>query len=490
VAIISTLLLNSKFKIFVSENFLILTVKKFNKFQMKRIHFISIGGAAMHSLAIALHKKGYTITGSDDEIFEPSKSRLDKYGLLPKSMGWFPDHISVEIDAVILGMHARIDNPELIKAQELGIRIFSYPEYLYEQTKDKIRVVVAGSHGKTTITSIIMHILKSAQIPFDYMVGSQLEGFETMVNLSNDSKIAVFEGDEYLSSPIDRRPKIHLYKPNLAILSGIDWDHINVFPTFENYLEQFKIFIDMIEPGGTLVYCADEPFVLELIKNASANLKLIPYSIHPFEIRNGIAYLKYHEHEVPLEIFGEHNLKNIQGAKLICNELGITDEQFYLSISSFKGAAKRLQLLMKNECTNVYLDFAHSPSKLRATTNALSLQFPDRKLVACMELHTFSSLTEKFLSNYAGAMDTVDFPIVYFSPEVVKHKKLAELSPEIINKTFANERIKVFIDKDELEKELLSLSWKDKNLLLMSSGNFSGMNFNEFAEKIIDLSND
>lgn len=400
-----------------------------------KVHFIAIGGSAMHNLAIALHLKGYQVTGSDDEIFEPSKGRLNKYGLLPNSIGWDELRISSELDAIILGMHAREDNPELLKAQELGVKIYSYPEYIYEQTKDKTRIVIGGSHGKTSITSMILHVLNFYNVDHDYMVGAQLEGFECMVKLSESAKIAVLEGDEYLSSPIDRRPKFHLYHPNIALLSGIAWDHINVFPTFENYVEQFEIFIDKIEPNGTIVYCELDENVKVVSEKASSDVKQIPYKTHNHRIENGVSILKDVEgNEYPLEIFGEHNLQNLNGAMLVCEQVGVSKSEFYKAIQNFSGASKRLELVKRTSNSVMYKDFAHSPSKLKATTQALKNQFPERELIACMELHTFSSLNKAFLSQYDGAMKNADKAFVYYSPKTLAHKKLADLSPDDVKK--------------------------------------------------------
>lgn len=450
-----------------------------------RVHFIAIGGSAMHNLAIALHMKGYNVSGSDDEIFEPSKSRLTKNGLLPENEGWYPEKITTDIDAIILGMHARENNPELIRAKELGLKIYSYPEYLYEQSIDKTRVVVGGSHGKTTTTSLIMHVLKSCDIDFDYMVGAQLPGFETMVKLSETAKVIILEGDEYLSSPIDRRPKFHLYKPHIAVLTGIAWDHINVFPDYNDYVDQFRIFIDTIVDGGTLFYCDDEKPVQEVVIKSKNTLEKIPYNRHNAINKNGITYLQSHNGETPIEIFGEHNLKNINAAKMVCNKIGITDNEFYRAISSFTGAAKRLQLLGSNDNTTVFLDFAHSPSKLAATSQAVKAQFPERELAACMELHTFSSLNKKFLNHYGGTMDSVDFPVIYYNPHTIEHKRLENIEPEEVKSAFNNNNLKVYTDSTKLIKDLLSINWNGKNLLMMSSGNFNGIDFNEFANKIL-----
>lgn len=449
-----------------------------------KIHFIAIGGSAMHNLALELHKKGYEVTGSDDEIFEPSRSRLQEAGLLPDVWGWFPEKITPETDAVILGMHAREDNPELQKARECGVRIYSYPEYLYEQTKNKKRVIVGGSHGKTTTTSMIMHVLKSCGIEFDYMAGALLEGFDTMVHLSNDSKIAVFEGDEYLSSPIDMRPKFHHYHPDIAILTGIAWDHMNVFPTFENYVEQFAVYIEKITENGTLIYFNEDINIRRITNRAKASVKLLPYTAFPHLVRQGTTYL-IQQGEKPIQIFGEHNLQNISAAYLACKELGIDDDSFLKGIISYKGAAKRLQKIAENDSTTVFLDFAHSPSKLQATINAVKEQYPSRKLIACMELHTFSSLNEEFLPQYKNTMDKADDAIVFFDPEVVKHKRLPEISCEDVKKSFGNKNLKVYTDNKQLLNWLNKQDYTNCVLLIMSSGNFSGINLKELAEKVL-----
>ena len=450
-----------------------------------KVHFIAIGGSAMHNLAIALHKKGFEITGSDDEIFDPSKSRLEKYGILPEKWGWFPEKINTNLNAVILGMHARIDNPELLKAQELGVKIYSYPEYIYEQTKDKIRIVIGGSHGKTTTTSMVMHVFKENNFDFDYMVGAQIEGFETMVKLSKEAKIAIFEGDEYLSSPIDRRPKFHLYHPNIALLTGIAWDHINVFPTFEGYIEQFKIFTNKIQPNGSLIYFDGDEHINKIVDNKRSDVEYLPYNTPKFEVVNNKTILKTDKGDIELEIFGEHNLQNLMGAYYICKQAGLSDEQFYSTINSFSGAAKRLQKLSENESCTVFQDFAHSPSKLKATTEAVKKQFNSRKLIACMELHTFSSLKKEFLPQYKNSMIMADEAIVYFNPKTIEHKKLEQISKEQVADAFGGKNITVYTDSDKVISDLLSKDFKHTNVLLMSSGNFSGVNLNELAENII-----
>jgi UDP-N-acetylmuramate: L-alanyl-gamma-D-glutamyl-meso-diaminopimelate ligase len=449
-----------------------------------KVHFIAIGGSAMHNLAIALVKKGYQITGSDDEIFEPSKGRLKKYGILPETEGWDAGRITTELDAIILGMHARADNPELIKAKELGLKIFSYPEYFYEQSKNKKRVVIGGSHGKTTITSMILHVLNHLQMDCDYMVGAQLEGFEVMVKITEEATIMVLEGDEYLTSPIDRRPKFHLYKPDIALISGIAWDHFNVFPTFEFYIEQFTEFARQITPNGTLVYCDADENVREIGENVRKDIKALPYTIPEHAIDAGITNILFKGNRIQLKIFGEHNLMNLEGARLVCNELGIPDLQFYEAIQSFKGASKRLELVAQNEHTSVFKDFAHSPSKLVATTNAVKKQFPERKLVACIELHTFSSLSENFLSHYKGCLDNADIAKIFFSPHALQLKKLRSISKEQVKEAFGNREAEVYTDSQSLLNDLLLINWKNKNLLMMSSGNFEGIDINDLGQKI------
>lgn len=438
----------------------------------------------MHNLALALHHKGFEVSGSDDEVFEPSKSRLQKYGLLPAEIGWNADLISEDLDAVILGMHARADNPELLKAKELGLKIYSYPEYIYQQTKDKTRVVIGGSHGKTTITAMILHVLNHVGIDTDYMVGAQLEGFDTMVRLSDSAKVAVLEGDEYLSSPIDRRPKFHLYKPNIALISGIAWDHVNVFPTFENYVEQFSMFIDLISKNGKLIYCIDDKEVKKVAEEADSDITLLPYSVPPHVIENGVSYLLTDEGKIPLEVFGTHNLINLNGARLVCASLGVGEADFYRAIQSFKGASKRLELLAKSKTTAVYKDFAHSPSKVKATVKAVKKQFEDRQLVACLELHTFSSLNLKFLEEYRKSMKAADEAIVYFNPKTIKHKKLPELTKSQVKKAFGRKDLKVVTSSRDLESYLLDLKWKRTNLLMMSSGTYDGLNLKKLAEKL------
>ena len=444
-----------------------------------KIHFISIGGSAMHNLALALLEKGDTITGSDDAIFEPSKSRLDAKGLLPKEMGWFPDKINKDIDIVILGMHAKTDNPELIKAQELGLKIFSYPEYLYEHSKNKTRVVIGGSHGKTTITSMILHVLKYHDIEVDYMVGAQLDGFERMVHLTEENEFMIIEGDEYLSSPIDRRPKFHLYKANISLLSGIAWDHINVFPTFDNYVEQFEIFVDTMVNGGIMVYNEEDKIVKRVVEEATKAIKKFPYKTPIYSIENGSTLLNTTEGIVPLEIFGQHNLQNLEGARNICMHIGIGDEEFYEAISSFKGANKRLEKLIEVDNTVIFKDFAHSPSKVKATSDAVKEQYNNRRVLTCLELHTYSSLNADFLKEYQNALDAADEAVVFYSPDAVKIKRLEEVTKEQIAMAFQRDDLIIYTDPKEFKDFLFSQNLENTVLLLMSSGNYGGLNFEE-----------
>ena len=484
---------------------------KIRNMKVSKVHFIAIGGSAMHNLAIALCQKGITVTGSDDEIFDPARGRLEKYGLLPAEEGWHPERITKDLDAVVLGMHARVDNPELLRAQELGLKIYSYPEYLYEQSKDKLRIVIGGSHGKTTTTAMILHVLAHCGIEADYMVGAQLKGFDVMVRLSHTAKVMVIEGDEYLTSPIDRRPKFHLYKPNVAIITGIEWDHINVFPTFDIYREQFAKFIDLIEPNGALIYCDEDAEVHRVaVENQRTDIQKLPYVCPEHKVVDGVTEIG----RTKLRIFGHHNLLNLTAARLACRQVGVTDEQFDEAIATFEGASKRLELVKKNDTCAVYKDFAHAPSKLRATIHAMREQYPDRQLVACMELHTFSSLTQEFLQQYAHSMDEADVRYVYFSQHALQLKKLPPLDPDEVKAAFegtmdnvgkmpALHPVEVFTDSKKLVECVIALMRKCVNadapstdaltqshnnainLLMMSSGNFDGIDFAALADEII-----
>jgi len=441
-----------------------------------RIHFIAIGGAAMHNLAMAVAgKQGFTVTGSDDEIFDPALTHLRDAGLLPDKMGWFPERITSDIDAIILGMHAREDNPELVRARELGLKIYSFPEYLYEQTKDKIRIVVGGSHGKTTTTSMILYVLQRLGVEADYMVGAQIEGFERMVRLSDTARYAVFEGDEYLTSPLDLRSKFLWYKPEIAILTGIAWDHINVFPTFPEYVDTFRKFVATI--NRSLIYYDGDENLRLLASEAEKRIQCVPY----------------HEYEgsVPMEVFGRHNMQNVQAACLACQQIGISPEDFYREISTFTGASNRLEKIgeirdSQNQVTRVaYKDFAHSPSKLKATINAVRERYPDLKLIACMELHTFSSLMADFLPQYKNCMQEADVALVYFNPKVIEHKRLTPISKEDVAKAFGTENVEVYTESSAMQQRLNEMNYDHTALLMMSSGTFDGINIKEFANQLL-----
>ncbi|MGB5226823.1 MAG: Mur ligase family protein [Eudoraea sp.] len=449
-----------------------------------RIHFIAIGGSAMHNLALALHQKGYIVSGSDDVIFEPSKSRLAKQGILPSQFGWFQDKIDTSLDAIILGMHAKVDNPELVKAKQLGLKIYSYPEFLYEKSKHKTRVVIGGSHGKTTITSMILHVMNYHGKPVDYMVGAQLEGFDRMVHLTEENDFIVLEGDEYLSSPIDRRPKFHLYRPNIALLSGIAWDHVNVFPTFENYLEQFRIFVNSIVKGGSITYNEEDVNVKSIVEASENSIRKLPYSTPDFFVEHGKTFLNTGEGPMPLDIFGRHNLNNLAGAKWICQNMGIDEEDFYEAITSFKGASKRLEKIGERKNTIIFKDYAHSPSKVAATTMAVKEQYPDRKLIACLELHTYSSLNAEFLKEYRGSLKEADVSAVFYIPESVKIKGLVEITKDQIGKAFQRQDINIFTNSAAFKEFLFKQNVTNSIILFMSSGNYGGLDLNEVVNMI------
>lgn len=442
-----------------------------------KVHFIAIGGSAMHNLAIALHNKAYEVSGSDDEIFEPSKSRLAKNKLLPSKLGWDENRINESLDAVILGMHAKSDNPELIKAKKLNLPIYSYPEFIFEQSKQKTRVVIGGSHGKTSITSMILHVLHYHEKQVDYMVGAQLDGFTNMVHLTDENDFILLEGDEYLSSALDLRPKFHLYNPNIALLSGIAWDHINVFPNFENYVEQFQIFLMKMTNGSTLVYNEEDLIVKELADKAEKPTRKHGYSTPNYYVENGITFIETSEGAMPLEIFGKHNLSNLAGAKWICQHMGIDEEDFYEAISTFKGASKRLEKVISTPKATVFKDFAHSPSKVEATTKAVREQFSDRVLVACLELHTYSSLNSEFISQYLNSLNDADEAIVFYSPEAIKIKQLVQIDVASIKKAFGRDDLLVFTKPLEFSNYLKKYTYKNHVLLMMSSGNYGGLDW-------------
>ncbi|HAP01343.1 MAG TPA: peptidoglycan synthetase [Bacteroidetes bacterium] len=453
-----------------------------------RIHFIAIGGAVMHNLALALHEQGNLVTGSDDEIFDPALSRLRKAGIVPDKFGWFPDKLTREVDAVILGMHAHADNPELMKAKELGLKIYSFPEFIYEHSKAKKRVVIGGSHGKTTITSMILHVLKKLGKDFDYMVGSKLEGFELMVRLSDSAPYIILEGDEYPDSAINKIPKFHLYKADIGFISGIAWDHINVFPTFENYCEQFRIFCDLIPDNGKIIFNEEDKDTVAQIHSSVSSAQKIPYHTPNYEIVNGITYLKIGEKKIPLRIFGKHNLSNMMGALEVCKQLGVDENEFADSIASFNGAANRLEKIAANDSVTIFKDFAHSPSKLRATISAVREQFSSRKIIACMELHTYSSLNKNFISEYAGCMQGADVKVVFFNPHTIELKRLENISNEEVKKLFAHDDLLIMNKQEELKSFLHAQSFNNSVLLLMTSGNFDKLDIPELIQFVLNKS--
>lgn len=439
------------------------------------IHFISIGGSVMHQLAIALKQKGYLVTGSDDEIFEPAASNLKKEGILPAETGWFPGRISPDIDAVILGMHAKEDNPELAKAKELGLKIYSFPEYIFQQSLHKKRIAIAGSHGKTTTTSMLMHVLKYANFDFDYLVGASLAGFSKSVRLT-DAPLIVCEADEYPASTIEKRPKFHFLFPHIAVITGIAWDHINVFPTFELYLEQFTIFIGKIEKEGVLIYNETDEVLKELVNNnRRTDIRYIPYRLPDYNIQNGKTTVTIGSEKTELKVFGNHNLLNLQAALLVCRQLGMKDTDFSSAIATFEGAAKRLEILLHTDEGNIYRDFAHAPSKVKASVNAVKQQFPHKKLVAILELHTYSSLNEAFMEQYNGALENADEAIVFYSRHALELKRMNYLEPELVKKGFQKQNLAVITERKELENKLKTIHFVNTNLLFMSSGNYDGM---------------
>lgn len=441
-----------------------------------KIHFIAIGGSVMHQLAISLRKKGYIVSGSDDEIFEPAQSNLESENLLPTKLGWHPEKIKNDLNAIILGMHAKQDNPELQRALDLGIPVYSFPEYIFKESTDKKRVAIGGSHGKTTITSMVMHVLKHSEMDFDYLVGARLDGFEQSVKISH-APIIVCEADEYPASTIEKRPKFHFLFPHIAVISGIAWDHINVFPTFEGYCKQFSIFIDKIQSGGVLIYNMNDDILRKIVTSTERDdIRFIPYGIPDHKIRNGITYLQKGEDSKALEVFGDHNLMNIEAAFRVCVELGVDSKDFMNAISNFKGAAKRLEVIFQSGSTNVYRDFAHAPSKVKASVAAVKAQFPDRVLVAVLELHTFSSLNEDFMSEYKGALEAADIAIVFYSRHALELKRMPFLDPEKVQGGFAKENLYIATSREALESMLLTIETKNKNFLLMSSGNYDGLN--------------
>jgi UDP-N-acetylmuramate: L-alanyl-gamma-D-glutamyl-meso-diaminopimelate ligase len=453
----------------------------------QRIHFIAIGGSVMHNLAIALKQAGHEVTGSDDEIFEPARSALSRHGILPEKEGWHPEKVTAATDVVMLGMHAQKDNPELLRAQKLGLTIYSFPDYIYEQSKDKQRIVIAGSHGKTTITAIIIHVLTFCNRKFDYVIGAKVRGIEQTVKLT-DAPVIIIEGDEYLSSALDLTPKFLRYQHHIGLISGIAWDHANVFPTEEEYVKQFDLFADQTPKGGILIYCDQDSMALIIGKKERADVTAVSYKSHPHSSdQRGHFSLTSNKEKFPIKVFGSHNFQNINGAKEVLKRIGVTNEQFYKAMSSFEGAAGRLEVIGESNSVTVYKDFAHAPSKVAATVKAVKEVHPTRELVACVELHTYSSLNKKFLPQYKDTLRNAQVPVVYFNPEKVQAKKLEPITASDIRSAFANPNIKVFDNTPELEAYLHGQKWDNKNLLMMSSGNFGGIQLQKLSDRILAL---
>ena len=440
-----------------------------------KVHFIAIGGSVMHNLAITLKQLGYEVSGSDDKIYDPSRSRLEKYNLLPKDLGWFPELIDKEIDFIVLGMHAKKDNPELLKALDLDCKIYSYPELIFEFSKSKTRITIGGSHGKTTVSSMILHVLDFYDIKVDYLLGAQIEGFENMVHITDDNEFILIEGDEYLSSPIDNSPKFHKYNSNIAVITGIAWDHINVFPSFENYISQFEKFIETITDGGVLVFNELDELVLDIVNKSEKTIRKIGYGKPNFEIVDGVTYVKTSEGDVPLKVFGDHNLSNLSAAKQICALMGVFDDEFFAAIASFKGASKRLETIYRDNNKIIIKDFAHSPSKLKATIDAVKNQFSNKNIIAVYELHTYSSFNQKFIKEYLNSMSSADKKIVYYDDEVLKKRSEFKINEKIIKDSFGSDDLIVISKKSVLEESILKINLHNSVLLMMSSGNFSSI---------------
>jgi UDP-N-acetylmuramate: L-alanyl-gamma-D-glutamyl-meso-diaminopimelate ligase len=440
-----------------------------------KIHFIAIGGSVMHNLAITLKQLGYEVSGSDDKIYDPSKSRLKKHNLLPKNLGWFSELIDKEIDFIVLGMHAKKDNPELLKALDLDCKIYSYPELIFEFSKSKTRITIGGSHGKTTVSSMILHVLNFYDIKVDYLLGAQIEGFENMVHISDDNDFILIEGDEYLSSPIDNTPKFHKYNSNIAVITGIAWDHINVFPTFENYVSQFEKFIETITDGGVLVFNELDKLVLDTVNKSDKTIRKIGYGKPDFEIVDEVTYIKTSEGNVPLKVFGDHNLSNLSAAKQICALMGVFDDEFFAAIASFKGASKRLETIYRDKNKIIIKDFAHSPSKLKATIDAVKNQFSNKNIIAVYELHTFSSFNQKFIKEYLNSMLSANMKIVYYDNEVLKKRGEFNINEKTIKDSFGSDDLIIISKKSVLEEIMLKINLDNSVLLMMSSGNFSSI---------------
>ncbi len=445
-----------------------------------------MGGAVMHNLAIALKHAGHQITGSDDEIYDPARTRLKKEGILPAREGWFESNIHPDLDLVILGMHAREDNPELKKALDLGLKIQSFPEFIYHHSRNKKRIVIGGSHGKTTTTSMIMHALRQKGFDYDYLVGAMLEGFDTMVRLS-DAPLIVIEGDEYLSSAIDRRPKFLHYKAQISALTGIAWDHMNVFPTEENYFVQFVDYLNSLSEGARVYYFDEDSHLQRLVgEHCPSGINCVPYNRIDYQ-KESDSWTVFSQSGKPYKVnfFGSHNMANLEVARRICMDLGMEEEDFLEAITTFKGAQKRLQLIASSDDRTFYHDFAHAPSKVRATVNSFRERFPEDKLCTVVELHTYSSLNQEFLPHYKGALDKADVAIVFFSPHTLRMKRMPPLDAEIIRKNFGRDDIVIVNDAEELKSKLVEANRIKPHFLMMSSGTFGGSNLNDLAGELL-----
>ena len=452
---------------------------------MMRLHFIAIGGSAMHSLALGMLELGHRVTGSDDVIFEPSKSKLQAAGILPETEGWFPEKITEDLDVVVLGMHAKKNNMELLRAQELNLNIQSYPEFLALLTENKTRVVVAGSHGKTTITAMVLHTLKYHDIDTDYMVGAPVSEDSKTLSITDDNDFILLEGDEYLSSAINPKPKFLWYAPEIALISGIAWDHVNVFPTFENYCSQFEFFINSIQAGGVLIYNEEDEVLKKLVESNIHPIKKIGYRTPEYFIDDGITFLETEEGSLPLAVFGIHNLQNLVAAKWIAQLMGLDSSDFFEAIPSFKGAAKRLELLASGAKSSLFKDFAHAPSKVKASSKAVSDQFKGKNIIVCLELHTYSSLDPEFIKQYAHSLESADEAIIFHDPEALKIKNRVPIPPDVIVQSFAHKNLRVFTDAIELNDMLLAKDYNEAVLVMMSSGNFGGMDWSALQQRFL-----
>lgn len=448
------------------------------------VHLIAIGGSVMHNLALALHNQGFTVSGSDDQIFEPARSRLYNYGICPENEGWFPEKINNKLSFVILGMHARKDNPELIRAQELNIPIFSFPEFIGKAYRQHFRVVIAGSHGKTTTTSMLMHVLKRTGQSFDYLVGALLDGFREMVSLGG-AKYAVIEGDEYLSSCLDLRPKFLHYKPQIAVITGIAWDHYNVFPKYEDYIDAFRQFIRSMEPGATLIYYEGDQDLRNLVTESAAHLNKIPYAEAPSRISPERTFIISEWGCYGLEIFGRHNLQNLQAVREVCHLLAVDDRSVCEALTTFKGAAKRLELICERPNLKVFQDFAHAPSKVRATLQAVRETFPGKRILCYLELHTYSSLNPDFIGQYKGSLASCERAVIYYDLQAVQIKKMSVMEPEQLQKAFGRSDIKVFQDVQSLELDMQSSTGDFELILFLGSGNWGGLELRKIYNESI-----